>query len=702
MVTKMTLHTSVAKEYRTRGWVPLRLQGKSPQCMGRKWSERTLANDLPAFQHGDNIGILLGPASGNLVRLDPDWQSIPAVTEILWPEPTLTFGRAGAPLSGRLIVSELKSQDFTVPSAMKDHAGMPRDADGKPKMKVFQILAGGKQTMAPPSIHPDNGELVEWQVEGNPVQLDPVEVVRRAGLEAFLMLVRQFWPAQGTRNEAAMALSRVLLGALAGHAGGDDALIEMVDALVIAVAEAGGDGAKSREGKARARATLEKIRAGDDATGMPALLDLLELPAGLVKTLRKWIGQGELEVEPQPKPKPRPKPPARTLDDVHKAFRKWLGEEYDLDAIDAVCAAAATERLDGDPLWLLLVGGPGGAKTETVQSLVGAGALSVSTIASEGALLSGTSRRERAVGATGGLLRQIGDRGLMVIKDFTTILSQVRETRGMVLAAIREIYDGRWTRNVGTDGGKTLNWSGRLVIVGAVTTAWDQAHAVVATMGDRFVLLRLNSTVGRVAAGQQAMRNVGHEVEMRNELRESVGGLVCNARTEGAEITNDEHDRLLKAANIVTVARTAVERNYNGDVIDAHEPEMPTRYAKQLTQMMRGALAIGTTRDEAMRLALRCARDSIPPLRLAILLDVAAYPWERAVDVSKRIHKPPQTTRREMDGLNFLGLLACDAKTETKDGADRMRIVSRYGLAPGLDLDTLLAFPRIRRPQEVL
>ena len=50
-------------------------------------------------------------------------------------------------------------------------------------------------------------------------------------------------------------------------------------------------------------------------------------------------------------------------------------------------AAAASERLDGDPLWLLIVAGPGGAKTETVQALAGCGAHVTSTIASEGALL---------------------------------------------------------------------------------------------------------------------------------------------------------------------------------------------------------------------------------------------------------------------------------------------------------------------------
>ena len=142
-------------------------------------------------------------------------------------------------------------------------------------------------------------------------------------------------------------------------------------------------------------------------------------------------------------------------------FRRWLGKEYDLDALDATLATAAAERLGGDPLWLLLVSGSGNAKTETVQALKGAGAYVVSTIASDGALLSGTPKQQRAKNATGGLLCQIGDRGLLVIKDVTSILSMDRNTRQAVLAAIREIHDGHWVRYLGTDGGKTLEWSGR-------------------------------------------------------------------------------------------------------------------------------------------------------------------------------------------------------------------------------------------------
>jgi hypothetical protein len=137
--------------------------------------------------------------------------------------------------------------------------------------------------------------------------------------------------------------------------------------------------------------------------------------------------------------------PARTsLAALHRTFLDWFGDGYDLDAINAVLAAAAAERLDGEALWLLLISGSGNAKTETVCSLSEAGALITSTISSDGALLSASPAREKAKDASGGLLRRLGPSGVLVIKDVTSILSMDRNTRAGVLAAFREIHDGPW------------------------------------------------------------------------------------------------------------------------------------------------------------------------------------------------------------------------------------------------------------------
>lgn len=378
-----------------------------------------------------------------------------------------------------------------------------------------------------------------------------------------------------------------------------------------------------------------------------------------------------------------------TLSDCHAIFRKWLGSDYDTDALDAVLAAAAVERLDGDPVWLLVISGSGNAKTETVVPLAGIGAHMVSTIASEGALLSATSKREQAADATGGLLRKIGPRGILVIKDVTSILSMSGDQRASVLGALREVYDGSWARNVGTDGGQTLEWEGRLVTIGAVTTAWDKAHSVISAMGDRFVLVRMDSTKGRQAAGRQAIGNTGNEVVMRSQLAAAATRILADLNLDRVQVTETETDALLAAADVVTLARTAVERDYRGDVVDAHAPEMPTRFAKQLTQIVRGSMALGMNREHALRLAIRCARDSMPPIRLRIIDDVAANPDTPTKDVRKRLGLPRATVDRELQALNMLGVLNVDERDSVNPVNFRETTVWHYSLADHIDPDAL-------------
>jgi len=377
--------------------------------------------------------------------------------------------------------------------------------------------------------------------------------------------------------------------------------------------------------------------------------------------------------------------PGTQLGDVHDAYLQWFGNDYDLGALNVVLCAAAAEKLSGDPPWVQVVGGSGAAKTETVAPLTGAGAVCISTITGEAALLSATPAKSRAKNATGGLLRQVGSSGVLVIKDFTSILSMNRDTRGLVLAALREIYDGYWTRNAGTDGGSSMEWRGRLVVIGAVTTAWDAAHQVVSVMGDRFVLVRLRSGDHRRAAGLQSMANVGAEVRMRAQLSEATGKLLtCAARYVSAEpepgLADAEMGSLLGLADLVTRARTPVERHYQGNPAWAHDLEMPTRFAKQLVQIARGGLLLGLDRSTAMNVAARCCHDTMPPLRRIVLADVAGHPDSFTADVAERVQVPRNTVDRTLQELQLLRLLRVE---HIPWGDERVRWT--YSLAPDID-----------------
>lgn len=367
---------------------------------------------------------------------------------------------------------------------------------------------------------------------------------------------------------------------------------------------------------------------------------------------------------------------------VHDAYRKWLGKDYDTDALDVVLCAAAAESMAGDPPWLLMVGGSGAAKTETIVPLTGAAAFMVSTITGEAALLSGTAQKERAKDATGGLLPKIGS-GLLVIKDFTSILSMNRDTRAAVLAALREIHDGHWSRDIGGEGGRTLNWTGRLVIIAACTTAWDAAYQVMATMGDRFLIVRPR-TGNRRAAGRQAMENVGSEISMREELAAAVGKLLATITSTGrCQLTDDERSSVLDLADLISHTRSAVERDYKGEPLFAHALEAPTRLGKELVQLARGGLALGMDRGAAMAVVERCAADTMPPLRLSVLVDIAAHPDSPTADVVKRLQIPRKTVDRTLQELHLLSLLVVD---EIQFG-ERTRWI--YSLAPDVSRSAL-------------
>ena len=165
---------------------------------------------------------------------------------------------------------------------------------------------------------------------------------------------------------------------------------------------------------------------------------------------------------------------------------------------------------------MLLVGPPGGGKTEVLTAIYPLHDTRPVGTFTEAALLSGTPKREKAADATGGLLREIGDFRILVCKDFGTVLSMHREARGRALAALREIYDGGWTRDVGTDGGRKLPWSGKVGLVGGCTPTIDRHHVVMGAMGE--------THGSRVGGNRMKLRDDETERDAGRDLRSGVVG----------------------------------------------------------------------------------------------------------------------------------------------------------------------------------
>ena len=270
-----------AQGYLARDMTPIRLGPKSKKPLG-KHDANTITADNAArlIDHGGyNLGLRLGPDRGGLVDFDLDWPEARRLGGLLLDR-FARFGRAGARGSHYLLRGSdaVASKKFDMPE-LKGVEGLPDEH----AVCVLEVRASG-HTMAPPSIHP-SGEAVTWERDSALLEDTAKGIYRRAGLLAFLSVAARFYPAQGSRDDFCMALAGALLAAGLSP--------EEADRCVVRVAEVAGD---EEAGKRRkAGQTAAKVEAGEAATGIPRVVEMLGLPEAVGKRFRLWLGMSGRE-----------------------------------------------------------------------------------------------------------------------------------------------------------------------------------------------------------------------------------------------------------------------------------------------------------------------------------------------------------------------------------------------------------------------
>lgn len=365
------------------------------------------------------------------------------------------------------------------------------------------------------------------------------------------------------------------------------------------------------------------------------------------------------------KPKKSKPPRARDLlADTLKTYRKWLYLADDAPVL-VTAATVVANNAEGDPLWLLLVGPPSSGKTEALQGIAGLPYVHGAATVTPASLLSGTSPKERAKDATGGLLRQVGAYGILLCKDFTSVLSQNKDTAAEALAALREIYDGNWDRPVGSAGGQVLKWQGKCGLIGGVTPSIDRFGQVVGALGDRYILLRLPD-VSPEDQARAALAQGSDQRRMRAELAEAMTRLINGADLDkvGRPLESGEIDRLTALATFTARARTAVERNgYTGEIQVLPQPEGPARIVGQFRRLMGGLEAIGV--DEGTRWAVlsRVAVDCVPRIRTQTMRALLKSPVPMGTgEAAKALGVDWKTAGRHLEDLRLLDLASMDVQ----------------------------------------
>jgi len=260
----------------------------------------------------------------------------------------------------------------------------------------------------------------------------------------------------------------------------------------------------------------------------------------------------------------------------------------DSGLLDIIFGTLLANRIEGDPVWTLLVAPPGGTKTELLRSLAGSplvyflSTLTPRTLASGGTAVGG---------GDASLLPKLNGRTL-VLKDFTTILSLPQPQRDEIFGTLREAYDGTFQKCWGTGESKTYN--SKFGVLAGVTPVVERFSGSASVLGERFIRYR-NVLPQRMTSDDHivdaALNNLNKETKLREDLQHAaVEVLNRPVHTETIPTIPSEYmTKIRKLAQWVARLRGAVCRQYQTNVVEFKPiPEVGTRLAKQFAKLGQG------------------------------------------------------------------------------------------------------------------
>jgi hypothetical protein len=291
-----------ALQYLEQGIRSVPLYPRSKQPIGEGWQDQRLNADQfrAAFNNGQNIGILTGEASGGLADIDLDCDEALNLVRDYLPETSSAFGRGNC-ITHRLFrvtPADFKTEKFEDPATM-----------GIQKCMLIELRGAGLQTMAPPSVHPDTDQIVEWYARGDPRLIGYAELLKHVERLAAASLLARHWPPLGARNHIGLALAGALF-----NAGWTDLEVE---AFINPVAKLRGD-AKTQE----IRSTFKRVREGKSATGQPTCAEVFG--EKVWSKVAEWLHLRQAEPHVWGEPIPLDTPPLPPLSETVFDPAPWL------------------------------------------------------------------------------------------------------------------------------------------------------------------------------------------------------------------------------------------------------------------------------------------------------------------------------------------------------------------------------------------
>ncbi len=370
------------------------------------------------------------------------------------------------------------------------------------------------------------------------------------------------------------------------------------------------------------------------------------------------------------------------LSEIFKVYDEHLLMTPEMrDGIRVMYAVVLSNQIGGDPLWVHICAPAGRGKTELLMSMSEVGNVVTRSTVTPHSLISGF---ELPGGRDPSLIPKLFDRTFL-IKDFTEVLKMSLTSKQELYSILRGAFDGRVEKQFGNRVG-LREYRGYFSMVSGVTHAIYGERGT--ALGERFLIFRM----GKPRCGldddtdviMAALSTAGDEVAAMKAHLASAATRFLEWRFEKDQfppLSQVVRHRIASLAQLVSMLRSAVDKDNKDILYYRPEHEVGTRLAKQLAKL---AVCLALQNDppevteDDMRIVTQCAIHSCVAWNLDTLGFLTSKDGQTIDEISHEADIPKTTLREHLESLVMLGVL----RKEFEPPVGRGRSIARYWVSP--------------------
>jgi hypothetical protein len=300
------------------------------------------------------------------------------------------------------------------------------------------------------------------------------------------------------------------------------------------------------------------------------------------------------------------------LDKIGEKFKEWLHVD-DLSLLHTLLAVKVSHQLDGDPIWLMVIGPSSGGKSEYMRAMKLDNEIKIDDLTPRTFV---TAYRVGDSGDRQQLAERLANK-IWYLPDLSIMMSKHSDERSQILSDMRMIYDGEIVKEYGTKERIEIQCPNNTLICSS-TPSIDRTMLEDQLLGTRFITYRLPK---QDRHGIMKVIDINEEriPLMRENLNMAVKEYMSTVEIHPIKLTPLENQNLQLLANMTTLLRTAVDYDRSGEPANIAYPEEPGRVYKQLKKLYQSYKIIGLTADESIKHIRKVCIDNINPVRIRLL-----------------------------------------------------------------------------------